>query len=218
MTSKIGAYPYYPYVTEVLAQDPGAPDPKYAVVQDNGTMYLSTDTTVVGDDLGVAAAQAYDTYLATQYSCSDASTDDACDNEATNPGIALMPDGTTPQDTSSTATVAPSPTTVPSSAPVPSLTCNGLGAKKYISPGDLATNTQDYCTQAIAQGVQDSGSGSITRSFNQGTMEEVSFTMTWPSGSTFKPDGDCNNYMNLISSSMSAESPRHPYPHNLTNY
>lgn len=79
-------------------------------------------------------------------------------------------------DKAGTTTIStdPTPSPVPEPAPTPAPIapanpqCNGLSSKKYVSQPRLADNIKDFCSQAIGQGVQDTNSGSIVRTFNQG--------------------------------------------------
>ena len=96
----------------------------------------------------------------------------------------------------STSSAAPSSSSAgasPTDLPPPQ--CNGLSSNKYIAEADLAGNIQDYCSQAAAQGKQDPNSGSLGRTFNKGTPEQIDITMTWPPG---QPLPKCNDPFNLI--------------------
>ncbi|KAK5001204.1 hypothetical protein LTR66_000082 [Elasticomyces elasticus] len=96
------------------------------------------------------------------------------------------------------AWTTPGSLSTPSSPPGPQIsqTCFGTGTTKYVSQSVLAGNIKDYCSQAAKQGVQDPGSGSLSRDFNKDTPEHVYITMTWPSGSAFVlSEADCNHYL-----------------------
>ena len=107
------------------------------------------------------------------------------------------------------ATDQPSFVTGPvSSTPtLPPPKCSGLSSKKYIAQGDLASNIQDYCQQAKTQGKQDPNSGSLGRTFNKGTPEEIDITMTWPSG---QPLPDCGDALNSTMNGCDGNDPNNP--------
>ena len=90
--------------------------------------------------------------------------------------------------------------------------CNGLESLKYISTQDLDQNIDDFCTQADKQGTQDAGSGSIQRSFNVKTPEEISISVDWPPGlADFKPTKDaCKTHMSAISKNCDGNNPANP--------
>ncbi|KAL9124398.1 MAG: hypothetical protein Q9217_006265, partial [Psora testacea] len=90
--------------------------------------------------------------------------------------------------------------------------CNGLQSLKYISPQDLDQNIDDFCTQAEKQGTQDAGSGSVQRTLNANTPEEISLSTDWPPGlAGFKPTKDaCKEYMSSISRKCDGNDPANP--------
>ncbi|PSK42249.1 hypothetical protein B9Z65_4163 [Elsinoe australis] len=98
----------------------------------------------------------------------------------------------------SSSPAASSPTSAPAPAPPKEVqTCNGVGGGHYVSQptlSDIITNK--FCPDAVAQGTLDTNSGSISRSYNPGTMEAVSVSMDWAPGLDFKPNlDDCKQYL-----------------------
>ncbi|KAJ3553159.1 hypothetical protein NPX13_g10946 [Xylaria arbuscula] len=73
----------------------------------------------------------------------------------------------TPTPTS-ISTPTPTPTEAAPSGPTTDLQCNGLESKIYMHPDTLVGNIQAFCQTAVAQGVQDTDSGSIFRNYNPG--------------------------------------------------
>jgi hypothetical protein len=68
---------------------------------------------------------------------------------------------------STSVPVPPAPTTAPPPPP-PVLACHGTGSNKYLGQPTLAADVVDFCNQAVKQGSQDPGSGSIVRVFHMG--------------------------------------------------
>ena len=104
-------------------------------------------------------------------------------------------------DLSTSTSPSPSPSLTPSPSPPasPQQTCNGIDNVKWVSRDTLANNIGIYCADAAKQGVQDKDSGSLVRSYNQGTPNELTLSMEWPSGLAFTlVESDCNNYMTAI--------------------
>lgn len=130
-------------------------------------------------------------------------------NTVTSTKAPACPAGSPTNPSPTTAPIAPSPSPAPIT---PKLTCNGLGSNKYINAQDLDGNIDDFCTQAAAQGVQDSNSGSIARSFNPGTTEDIAISMDWPPGLPgFKPvKDDCKAQLSLISINCDGNDPANP--------
>src|ERR1700722_1970653 len=91
VTSRIGAYPYYPVVSEKPASDPFA----VGTLDNASTISLTDDAVALGEALGVAPEDAYDTYVSGNLSCSDAgdngTTVDPCIDEINNAPADLLP-------------------------------------------------------------------------------------------------------------------------------
>ncbi|KAI8961588.1 hypothetical protein F5Y11DRAFT_366628 [Daldinia sp. FL1419] len=116
-----------------------------------------------------------------------------------------------PDMPTSTATPTPTPTVAPPSQPTNDLHCNGLGSKKYMSADTLAGNIKAFCQTAVAQGVQDKDSGSVSRNYNPGTLDEVDIAVDWPSGVKIPFDEtECNKQLKATSDNCDGNDPANP--------
>ncbi|KAF2840123.1 hypothetical protein M501DRAFT_1015201 [Patellaria atrata CBS 101060] len=221
--SRIGEYPRHPVVFNTdfeqrhptrfarsLSQRQSEEIPPFT---EDGTAVAITDLNVLASALMVTPEEALTLYDATELGCSDANTETSCVDAATNPPIDL--DATAddswniPDATEDGPPRAAEPTASPT--PSPSLTCNGLSNNKYIAQADLAVDILDFCGQAAAQGVQDVDSGSIDRTYHQGTPSEVHVAIDWPSGSSWTPNQDeCISWMNHVSDDCDGNDPNNP--------
>ncbi|ORX91632.1 peptidase S8/S53 domain-containing protein [Clohesyomyces aquaticus] len=86
--------------------------------------------------------------------------------------------------------------------------CNGVGTKKYADRERALTIIDDkFCPDAAKQGHLDEGSGSIARTYNEGSLEEVHIAMDWNPGENFKPDLEkCKSMMHEITDSCDLDS------------
>lgn len=80
------------------------------------------------------------------------------------------------------------------------LKCTGTEKNKFIGRDDMNDKLRKFCTDATAQRVQDIGSGSTVRKYNEGTRYEVSISMDWPPGLdvTNNMKDNCIHYMTSI--------------------
>jgi len=84
-------------------------------------------------------------------------------------------------------------------AATPVKTCNGINNKKWIALDNPNDKMDTYCADAAKQGVQDKESGSLVRTYNAGTPDELTLSMDWPPGLSFKLlESDCKNYMSSV--------------------
>ncbi|KAI2463235.1 hypothetical protein F4781DRAFT_417305 [Annulohypoxylon bovei var. microspora] len=115
-----------------------------------------------------------------------------------------------PDMPTSTATPTPSQTAAPPK-PTNDLHCNGLGSKKYMSADTLAGNIKTFCQAAVAQGVQDKDSGSVSRNYNPRTLDEVDISVDWPSGVKIPFDeAECNKQLKATSDNCDGNDPANP--------
>ncbi|WEW61178.1 hypothetical protein PRK78_006668 [Emydomyces testavorans] len=79
----------------------------------------------------------------------------------------------------------------------PSQKCHGLMQKKYVTRNTLKDIIKDrFCPEAVKQGALDENSGSISRTYLQGTIEEVAVATDWKPGLDFTPNSkDCERYL-----------------------
>jgi hypothetical protein len=91
------------------------------------------------------------------------------------------------------------------------LTCMGIDNTKWMGRDALRDAIDSFCGEAEAQGVQDKDSGSLARNYNQGGPDQVTLSIDWPSGSTFKPKMDeCVGYLTTVMDSCDGNDPRNP--------
>lgn len=110
-------------------------------------------------------------------------------------------------DGSTSGPAQPSPSNPPSTDA--KLTCSGDTTTKWMGRDALNTAIGTFCGAAEAQGVQDPGSGSLVRKYNEGSPDAVSLSIDWPSGSGFKPKKtDCVGYMTTVMDSCDAGDPK----------
>jgi len=65
-----------------------------------------------------------------------------------------------------------------------------------------------FCGDAETQGVQDPGSASLVRKYNEGGPDAVSLSIDRPSGSSFKPKkADCVGHMTTVMDSCDGKDP-----------
>lgn len=151
VTSRIGAYPYYPVVSEKPATDPFA----VGTLDNAGTISLTDDAVALGEALGVAPEDAYDTYVSGNLSCSDAGDDgttvDPCVDEVNNAPADLLP--VTP-GVPLTTLVGPDPTSTPAPTPTPSTpadfncNCGESGCSADSMPCCANGSCQCHCTES----------------------------------------------------------------------
>ncbi|EHL03100.1 hypothetical protein M7I_1075 [Glarea lozoyensis 74030] len=102
------------------------------------------------------------------------------------PGI-VLPDVAPPPEVPEL--VAPTP------PPPPNIDkkCWGVGTGKFLSREMLATLIEtEFCPTAVKQGVLDVGAGSLSRRYNEGSMEDVTIAIEWVPGLPFQPNmKDC---------------------------
>ena len=113
----------------------------------------------------------------------------------------------TPLATDEPSFVTGPASSAPTTPTLPPPKCSGLSSKKYIAQSDLTSNIEDFCKQAGAQGKQDRGSGSLGRTFNKDTPEEINLTITWPDG---QPLPDCSDALKTISDGCDGNDPANP--------
>ncbi len=66
-----------------------------------------------------------------------------------------------------------------------------------------------FCGDAETQGVQDPGSASLVRKYNEGGPDAVSLSIDRPSGSSFKPKkADCVGHMTTVMDSCDGKDPK----------
>jgi hypothetical protein len=101
---------------------------------------------------------------------------------------------------------APPASTQPSLQPVK--VCYGLGTNKYAGRERVLKIIDDqFCPDAAKQGRLDEGSGSIARTYNKGSLEEVHVAMDWNPGENFTPDLDkCKFMMHEITDSCDTDN------------
>lgn len=85
------------------------------------------------------------------------------------------------------------PATAPAESSAPDgRTCAGLDNAKFMGRDDMNDKIDKFCADAATQKVQDQGSGSTVRKYNEGTRYEVSLSMDWPSGTDITKDMEAN--------------------------
>ena len=89
-------------------------------------------------------------------------------------------------------------------------TCNGYGPdnNKYADRARTLSKLVDtFCPDATAQGGLDANSGSILRTYNKDTPEQIDVAMDWTPGLGFKPDEQkCKDIMIEITDSCDTNS------------
>lgn len=119
------------------------------------------------------------------------------------PGTHVLWNGVTEKDNPKIEAQPPAPVSAPSPSS-PSLPCNGINNNKWMARDALLNKVSASCADAAKQGMQDYNSGSIARSYDIGTINDLALSMEWPSGAAFQPlEADCNNYMTQIIDRMS---------------
>ncbi|TVY18401.1 hypothetical protein LARI1_G003428 [Lachnellula arida] len=96
---------------------------------------------------------------------------------------------------------SPSPASTSPAPPAaaPTLACNGINNVNWMTRDAIASKGSVFCADAAKQGVQDHGSGSIVRSYDTGTVNDLDLSMDWPLGAVFRPsEPDCNEYIRQI--------------------
>jgi hypothetical protein len=90
------------------------------------------------------------------------------------------------------------------------LHCVGLGSNKYAGRERvLKIIDEKFCPEAAEQGHLDKDSGSIARTYNEGTLEEVHAAMDWAPGENFTPDLEkCKAIMREITDSCDTDNSR----------
>ncbi|KAL8895447.1 MAG: hypothetical protein Q9207_008169 [Kuettlingeria erythrocarpa] len=102
------------------------------------------------------------------------------------------------------------PSQASSPSPASELTCFGVETTKWMGRDALNQAIGTFCQQAEEQGVQDKDSGSLVRNYNDGGPDQVTLSMDWPSGSSFKPSkGECTKHMAAIMDSCDGNDPDH---------
>ncbi|KAK2865064.1 hypothetical protein FQN49_003942 [Arthroderma sp. PD_2] len=134
---------------------------------------------------------------------------------ATLTGLEWTPDDKYPEDyikqVEKWASKGESQTPAPPTSPNASPHCNGLSSKIYMSQSTLADNIRDFCSQAVKQGVQDEDSGSITRTFNHGSLDDVKIAVDWPPGMKIPFNEDaCKENLKQISDDCDGNDPENP--------
>ncbi|KAF2176956.1 subtilisin-like protein [Zopfia rhizophila CBS 207.26] len=77
----------------------------------------------------------------------------------------------------------------PPSPPPAGKKCYGTNDRKYVDRKTIKKLIDDiFCKNAAEQGHLDENSGSISRVYNQGSMEQLAIAMDWRPGLDFKPD------------------------------
>lgn len=87
--------------------------------------------------------------------------------------------------------------TTQGSTPPQGRRCAGMGVNKFLGRDDMNNQISIFCADAAKQGVQDTNSGSIVRTYNSGSRYEVDITMDWPPGLDIKDNMEhhCKQYM-----------------------
>ena len=90
------------------------------------------------------------------------------------------------------------------------LKCNGVTTTKWMGRDALNGVIGTFCGDAETQGVQDPGSGSLVRRYNEGGPDAVELSIEWPSGSDFKPKkDDCVGFLTTVMDSCDGDDPDH---------
>lgn len=119
------------------------------------------------------------------------------------PGTLVLWNGVTEKDNPKPPAQPPAPAPAPPPSS-PTLACNGINNNKWIARDAILNKISIFCADVAKQGTQDQNSGSIARSYDTGTINDLGLSMDWPSGAAFRPsETDCNNYMTQIIDSMS---------------
>ncbi|KAI4858556.1 hypothetical protein F4820DRAFT_442238 [Hypoxylon rubiginosum] len=80
-----------------------------------------------------------------------------------------------------------------------------------MSADPLAGNIKAFCQTAVAQGVQDKDSGSVSRNYNPRTLDEVDISVDWPSGVKIPFDeAECNKQLKATSDNCDGNDPANP--------
>jgi hypothetical protein len=88
---------------------------------------------------------------------------------------------------------ASAPTPAPAPAPAPAavtLQCFGTGNSKYINREGIIKVINTFCDEAAKQGTLDKDSGSIARTYNKDTPEQVDIAMDYKPGLNWRPMKD----------------------------
>ncbi|KAI9157900.1 hypothetical protein HJFPF1_05884 [Paramyrothecium foliicola] len=125
----------------------------------------------------------------------------------TQPASTLTTPTTTPEPTTTEApTTSDVPTTSevltttsepppPPPEPTENLECFGLDTRNYASRGMLEWLVrEEFCPDAVSSGL-DQDSASIVRTYNEGTLDEVTLSMDYEPSLGFSPDYDTCVYM-----------------------
>ncbi|TVY78560.1 Subtilisin-like protease [Lachnellula suecica] len=119
--------------------------------------------------------------------------------------LRMIWNGVTESNNPKIPTQPPSP---PPQPPIPSLVCTGINNVKWMAADAIASKIPGFCADAAKQGVQDHDSGAVTRSYDGGTANDLSTSIEWPSGDSFRvSETDCNTYMEKILDGTSPPSP-----------
>ncbi|KAK2877265.1 hypothetical protein FQN49_001289 [Arthroderma sp. PD_2] len=94
--------------------------------------------------------------------------------------------------------------------------CGMLKDLKYVTRDTLDDLIRDtFCPKAEGQGALDENSGSISRRYLEGTVEEVDIAMDWMPGANFKPNATtCNEFLHVILDGCNVPSKEFPNPMN----
>lgn len=76
----------------------------------------------------------------------------------------------------------PSPTPAEPDVPAVTLTCTGTGGSKYMNRDGIIKVINNFCDEAVKQGVLDKDSGSIARTYNKDTPEQVDIALDYRPG------------------------------------
>lgn len=87
--------------------------------------------------------------------------------------------------------------------------CAGMGVNKDLGRDDMNNQISIFCADAVKQGVQDTNSGSIARTYNSGSLYEVDISTAWPPGLDIKGniENNCKQYMTSIMDGNSSADP-----------
>ncbi|KAG9237195.1 peptidase S8/S53 domain-containing protein [Amylocarpus encephaloides] len=146
-------------------------------------------------------------------------TDAGSWSRSANPEIRVIWNGVTEKDNSKVPPPEPTrlpPPPPPSTQPPPIVVgpnqCSGLAGRKYVARSTIADLVvREFCPTAVLQGVQDTNAGSIMRRYNEGTVEDVSISITWAPGLPFNPNvEDCKKYLGTIVDGCDGNEPNNP--------
>jgi Alpha-galactosyl-binding fungal lectin len=81
--------------------------------------------------------------------------------------------------------------------PAPEKQCNGLGSNKYLTRNNIAQIIQEqFCKDQSVLSTLNSPSGSIWKTYDRGTNEEVNIGIEWQPGQQTKPDSSlCTRFL-----------------------